>query len=125
MGGKPLGVMQALNKTEGHFDEEDQELLEIVSSLAATSIVNARLAEEAQLAAVARAVGDLSHDIKNALTPVESMIDTTVEAFFEPMYQALDEHQAGMAGAIAQSDDGDHGGGRAAARLVSRNADLP
>lgn len=94
MGGNPLGVMQALNKTEGHFDEEDQELLEIVGSLAATSIVNAWLAEEAQLAAVARAVGDLSHDIKNALTPVESMIDTTVEAFFDPMYQALDEHQA-------------------------------
>ena len=93
MGGKPLGVMQALNKTEGHFDEEDQELLEIVSSLAATSIVNARLAEEAQLAAVARAVGDLSHDIKNALTPIESMVDTTVEAFFEPMYEALDAHK--------------------------------
>ena len=93
MGGKPLGVMQALNKTEGHFDEEDQELLEIVGSLAATSIVNAKLAEEAQLAAVARAVGDLSHDIKNALTPVESMIDTTVEAFFEPMYESLDRQK--------------------------------
>lgn len=89
-GGRPLGVLQALNKRHGHFDEDDQELLEIVSSLAATSIVNAFLAEEAQLAAVARAVGDLSHDIKNALTPIESMIDTTVEAFIAPMYEDID-----------------------------------
>ena len=90
-GGRPLGVLQALNKRHGHFDEDDQELLEIVSSLAATSIVNAFLAEEAQLAAVARAVGDLSHDIKNALTPIESMIDTTVDAFITPMYEDVDK----------------------------------
>ena len=89
-GGRPLGVLQALNKRHGHFDADDQELLEIVSSLAATSIVNAFLAEEAQLAAVARAVGDLSHDIKNALTPIESMIDTTVDAFITPMYEDVD-----------------------------------
>ena len=90
LGGKPLGVMQALNKKHGHFNAEDQELLEIVCSLAATSIMNARLAEEAQLAAVARALGDLSHDIKNALTPIESMIDTIVDAYVEPMYQTID-----------------------------------
>ena len=91
LGGTPIGVMQALNKRHEQFTRADQELLEIVSSLAATSIMNARLAEEAQLAAVARAVGDLSHDIKNALTPIESMVDTTVETFIEPMYQTMDE----------------------------------
>jgi signal transduction histidine kinase len=91
LGGSPIGVMQALNKRHERFTQADQELLEIVSSLAATSIMNARLAEEAQLAAVARAVGDLSHDIKNALTPIESMVDTTVETFIEPMYQTMDE----------------------------------
>jgi signal transduction histidine kinase len=90
MGGEPIGVMQALNKRQGHFDEDDLEILEIVSGLAATTIMNARLAEEAQLSAVARAVGDLSHDIKNALTPIETMIETTVEAFIEPMYADLD-----------------------------------
>lgn len=89
MGGDPIGVMQALNRRSGSFDVEDQELLEIVSSLAATSIVTVRLAEEAQLAAVARAVGDLSHDIKNALTPIETMVDTTIDMFIVPMYDDL------------------------------------
>lgn len=89
-GGEPIGVMQAINKRRDHFGWDDQELLEIVSSLAATSIVNARLAEEAQLAAVALAVGDLGHDIKNAMTPIETMVDTTIDAFIEPMYAAID-----------------------------------
>jgi signal transduction histidine kinase len=89
-GDSPIGVLQALNKRRGHFEIEDQDLLEIVGTLAATAIVNARLAEEAQLAAVARAVGDLGHDIKNALTPIETMIDTTVDLFILPMYRELD-----------------------------------
>ena len=67
-----------------------RDLLEIVSSLASTSIVNATLAQEAQLAAVARAVGDLGHDIKNALTPIETMVETTVQAFIVPMFEEMD-----------------------------------
>jgi len=85
-----IGVMQALNRRSGQFDQDDQDLLEIVSSLASTSIVNATLAQEAQLAAVARAVGDLGHDIKNALTPIETMVETTVQAFIVPMFEELD-----------------------------------
>ncbi|MCW3097316.1 MAG: hypothetical protein JWL77_2934 [Chthonomonadaceae bacterium] len=85
-----IGVLQALNRRTGEFDQDDQELLEIVSSLASTSIVNATLAQEAQLAAVARAVGDLGHDIKNALTPIETMVETTVQAFIIPMYEETD-----------------------------------
>ncbi len=96
LGGAPIGVMQALNKRHGSFNEEDQELLEIVSSLAATAIMNARLAEEAQLAAVTRAVGDLGHDIKNALTPIETLVDTTVEVFIEPMFAELDRLEQQM-----------------------------
>ena len=89
-GDEPIGVLQALNKRRDHFDKDDQELLEIVGSLAATSIVNARLAEDARLAAVAGALGDLSHDIKNAMTPIETMVATTIEAFIEPMYADID-----------------------------------
>lgn len=85
-----IGVMQALNRRTGQFDQDDQDLLEIVSSLASTSIVNATLAQEAQLAAVARAVGDLGHDIKNALTPIETMVETTVQAFIVPMFEEMD-----------------------------------
>lgn len=86
-----IGVMQALNRRTGQFDQDDQELLEIVSSLASTSIVNATLAQEAQLAAVARAVGDLGHDIKNFLTPIETMVATTVQTFIVPMFEEIDE----------------------------------
>ncbi len=87
--GRSIGALQALNKHEGSFDLEDQDLLEIVSSVASTVISNASLAEEAQLAAVARAVGDLGHDIKNALTPIETMVETTLQTFIEPMYEEL------------------------------------
>ncbi len=91
-GGDPIGVLQMLNKGGGrNFAHEDQEAIEIIGGLAATSIVNAQLAEEAQLAAVARAVGDLSHDIKNALTPIETTVSTTIEAFLVPLYSDIDE----------------------------------
>ncbi len=95
-----IGVMQALNRRTGEFDQDDQDLLEIVSSLASTSIVNATLAQEAQLAAVARAVGDLGHDIKNALTPIETMVETTVQAFIVPMFEELDV----LASSLQESD---------------------
>ena len=92
--GSGLGVLQALNKRKGRFDHQDQDLLETVSSVSATVIANATLAKEAQLAAVARAVGDLGHDIKNALTPIETMVDTTIQAFVEPMYQDLERFES-------------------------------
>src|SRR5579884_388400 len=89
-GGEPIGVMQALNKRGPSFDSSDQELLEIICSLAATSIVNARLAEEAKLAEVARAVAELGHDIKNSLTPVETAVYTLIQTFIEPALTELD-----------------------------------
>jgi|SRR5579871_1169021 len=89
--GVPIGVIQAINKREGQFDAQDLELIEILGSLASTSLINASLAEQAQLAAVAGAVGDLGHDIKNALTPVETAVETLMLAYIEPMYVELDE----------------------------------
>jgi signal transduction histidine kinase len=94
IGGETIGVMQALNKRRGAFSEDDQELLEIVSAQAATVITNARLAEEAQLAAVTRAVGDVAHDIKNFLTPIETEVMTLFPAFVTPMYADLDRLMA-------------------------------
>ncbi len=90
MGGETIGVMQALNKAGSEFSEDDQELMEIVGSLAATSIMNFRLAEEAKLAAVARAMGDLGHDIKNSLTPVETTVSTTLDAFVFPLFEDIE-----------------------------------
>jgi len=68
--GEPIGVLEVLNKRGGLLDEEDVGLLSIVSALAASSIEQARLYQEAKLAEVVRLLGDISHDIKNLLMPV-------------------------------------------------------
>ncbi|MBV6396772.1 MAG: Sensor histidine kinase RcsC [Anaerolineales bacterium] len=44
------GVLEALNKTEGDFDEEDQAILEVIASHAAVAINNARLVQQLQVA---------------------------------------------------------------------------
>jgi len=74
--GAPIGVMQVLNKADGDFTAGDCELLEILCALAATVIENARLAEEARLAEVVKVLGDISHDIKNMMTPVQTCAQT-------------------------------------------------
>jgi signal transduction histidine kinase len=68
--GEPIGVLEVLNKRGGMLNEDDVALLSIVSALAASSIEQARLYQEAKLAEVVRLLGDISHDIKNLLMPV-------------------------------------------------------
>lgn len=91
LGSDPIGVLQAINKRNSVFTVDDQNILEIVGCLAATVIVNADLAKEAELAAVSRAVGDLGHDIKNALTLVQPVIDTTQELFLNPLIEEAEK----------------------------------
>jgi signal transduction histidine kinase len=88
--GAPIGVMQVLNKHEGMFDEDDCELLDILSALAATLLENARLAEEAKLAIVVKLLGDISHDIKNMVTPVQTCAQT-LDMIFEETFTGLDD----------------------------------
>jgi signal transduction histidine kinase len=68
--GETIGVLEVLNKRGGRFDENDLQLLLIVSAISASAIERARLNEEAKLAEVAKLFGDISHDIKNLLTPM-------------------------------------------------------
>ncbi len=68
--GEPIGVLEILNKRQGRLDDDDLALLVIVSAIAASSIEQARLFQEAKLAEVVRLLGDISHDIKNLLMPV-------------------------------------------------------
>ena len=68
--GRPVGVLQILNKQSGAFEHDDLEVLEIVASVAAAAIETAQLARDAQTAAIVHAVGDLSHDIKNKVSPI-------------------------------------------------------
>jgi K+-sensing histidine kinase KdpD len=90
MTGTVLGVLQAVNKRYEPFNHDDSDLLEIISTQAAVFLANARLAEEAQLAAVAKAAGDISHDVGNYLTPIISQIKTLDEVYVTPMYEKAD-----------------------------------
>ena len=74
--GPSLGVIQLVNKRRGDFDAGDMAVIEIVSSLITMSLQNALLAKEANLAAVARSVGEISHDIGNMLTHVLPYVET-------------------------------------------------
>ena len=74
--GPALGVMQFVNKRVGNFDAGDMAVSEITCSLVAMSLQNALLAREANLAAVARSVGEISHDIGNMLTHVLPYVET-------------------------------------------------
>lgn len=72
----PLGVLQLVNKRVGVFDASDVATTEVVGSLVVTAMQNARLAQEARLATVARSVGEISHDIGNMLTQVLPYVQT-------------------------------------------------
>lgn len=74
--GKSIGVLQALNKRDGDFDQFDMETLSIVATLAGTAIETARIQEERRLAIIARLLGNISHDIKNMLTPILTTAQT-------------------------------------------------
>jgi signal transduction histidine kinase len=73
---KALGVMQVLNKADGVFEDKDVALLDILGSQIAAALETARLHEEARLAEVVRFIGNLSHDVKNMMTPVQTAGET-------------------------------------------------
>jgi signal transduction histidine kinase len=89
MGGRSVGVMQVVNRRSGHFDDEDREVLEILATQAASAIETAQLFEEARRASVINLIGDISHDVKNMLTPVVTGTQT-LEMMMDSMYADLD-----------------------------------
>lgn len=89
IGGTTIGVMQVLNRTEGVFDEEDIEVLEVLSAQAASALEAAKLYEESRRASVINLIGDISHDVKNLLTPVVTGTQT-LEMMVDQMWTDLD-----------------------------------
>jgi signal transduction histidine kinase len=80
--GEAIGVLEVLNKRESQLNEDDIEILTIVSAIAATAIEQARRFQEAKLAEVAGMLGNISHDINNLLMPVvcgTSVLASTVQ----------------------------------------------
>ncbi|MDX1411695.1 MAG: HAMP domain-containing sensor histidine kinase, partial [Nitrospirales bacterium] len=52
------------------LDDQDVDILAIISAFTALAIEQARLFQEAKIAEVVRVLGDVGHDIKNMLMPV-------------------------------------------------------
>lgn len=69
-GGKPIGVLEVLNKRDGCLQEDALSVLTIISAFAASAIEQARLFQQAKMAEVVNLMGDVCHDVKNMLMPV-------------------------------------------------------
>lgn len=94
--GRCIGVMQVLNKSDGHFDEHDVATLDILGAQVAAAVEAARLQEEARLAQVVSFIGDISHDVKNMITPVQTSAETLrfiSDDVFEQFDRALDSRE--------------------------------
>jgi signal transduction histidine kinase len=89
MDGHSIGVLQVLNRRYGRFDDEDLEVLEILGAQAGSAIETARLHEEARRVSIMNLIGDISHDVKNLLTPVETGTQT-LEYMIDSMFKDLD-----------------------------------
>jgi signal transduction histidine kinase len=76
-------------------------VLEIVASVAAAAIETAQLARDAQTAAIVHAVGDLSHDIKNKVSPIVIGIQA-LRSDLDAMFAGDDAPSAG-AGTLSKT----------------------
>jgi signal transduction histidine kinase len=86
--GRPIGVLQVLNKRKGRLGKEDVSILTIIATLMAAAIEQARLYEETKLAQVSRLLGDVGHDVGNLMTPVMCGVDLlnqNLNEFFDRM----------------------------------------
>jgi signal transduction histidine kinase len=72
---EPIGVLNVLNKRTGPPTTRDLGLLTIISAFAALAIQQARQFEDTKKAEVITLLGDIGHDMKNLLTPVQAGID--------------------------------------------------
>ncbi|HXT65499.1 MAG TPA: GAF domain-containing sensor histidine kinase [Nitrospiraceae bacterium] len=73
--GEPIGVLDVVNKRAGPFTNHDLGLLTIISAFAALAIQQAKQFEDAKKAEVVTLLGDIGHDLKNLLTPVQTGVE--------------------------------------------------
>lgn len=64
--GNVLGALEVINKLDGKFDEQDQELLMVLGAQAAISIENARLFHQSDL------ISELVHELRTPLTSLNT-----------------------------------------------------
>ena len=73
--GEPIGVLDVLNKRERPFTNHDLGLLTIISAFAALAIQQAKQFEDAKKAELVTLLGDIGHDMRNLLTPVQTGVE--------------------------------------------------
>ncbi len=100
---EPIGVMQVLNKRGGPFDHHGVTLIEIMAAQIGAAIETARLHEEARLATVVRFIGNISHDVKNMITPTMTGAET-LQLISDDCYQQFDEQLNKLAATPAEVD---------------------
>lgn len=87
-GGECIGVVQLLNARQ-LFDERDLEVLAALSAQAAAAMETARLSQQARQVEIVNLIGDISHDIKNMLTPIQSGVQT-LQPMLDGLFEDLD-----------------------------------
>ncbi|MDX9865252.1 MAG: ATP-binding protein [Anaerolineaceae bacterium] len=65
--GKLIGVLETLNKTDGIFNQEDQDTLMVLSAQAAVAIENSRLFQQADH------IAELVHELRTPLTSISTI----------------------------------------------------
>ncbi len=88
--GDRIGVLQVLNKRTGLFNDEDMAVVEVLATQVASAIITAQLFQKAQAAAIVDMMGQISHDIKNLLTPI-SMAGDTLRMMMEDFHQQISD----------------------------------
>jgi signal transduction histidine kinase len=101
-GGGVLGVLEVLNARGRAFDRDDLGVLCLLAAQAGTALETARLHRAAALASVAHRIGDMSHDVKNLLTPVGTGVKT-LRMLLDDTFQAADAAPPAPDGPLANA----------------------
>jgi hypothetical protein len=92
--GEILGVFQVLNRREGAFGKEDEEMLAVVASQAAIALENARLYDDLKKAydhvkqldqMKSDFLANISHELRTPLTPVIGYVDMLTNESLGPI----------------------------------------
>lgn len=92
-GSNPIGVMQVLN-AKVPFTLHDLEVLQVLCGQAATGLEHAQLVESQRNAEIGNRVGEIAHDIKNMMTPIETGVMTLQPLLAEVVADGQVSHHA-------------------------------
>ena len=99
-----VGILQLLRPNdEVELQQGDLEFLQVLSAAVAVALETARLAKRARQSEVVSIIGDISHDIKNMLTPIQSGL-WTLEPMLDELFEDLEVLREQSHGRAAQQN---------------------